>query len=164
MWSRAQWKQRQLAVPDHEEPHSSRLNEGVKWASNVIIGAGKPGGKRSSRPGDGGRVCLRATWATAGLRLPGKGAPSCQLKSTELEAAFGWCQPWDRVIQKGKAYIHQVTWLKWVLLTRLGCCGVTAGGQIPVLSLCSSVTGRLVKPFLSLSIKWIDSTYLTVAL
>lgn len=39
---------------DHEEPRSSRLSEGVKWASDVIIGAGKPGGKQSSCPGEGG--------------------------------------------------------------------------------------------------------------
>lgn len=79
---------------DHKKPHRLRLNEGVKWASDVIIGAGKPGGKQSSRPGEWGEfdvgLCLRAaSWETAGLRLPGKGAPSCQSKSTDLEAAFG---------------------------------------------------------------------------
>lgn len=79
---------------DHEKPHRLRLNEGVKWASDVIIGAVKPRGKQSSRPGEWEEfnvgLCLRATsWETAGLRLPGNGAPSCQLKSTDSEAAFG---------------------------------------------------------------------------
>lgn len=79
---------------DYEEPHRPRLNEGDKWASDVIIGARKLGGKQSSRPGEGGEfdvgLCLQAaSWETAGLRLSGKGAPSCQLKSTDFEAAFG---------------------------------------------------------------------------
>lgn len=78
----------------YEEPHRPRLNEGDKRASDVIIGAGKPGGKQSSHPGEGGEfdvgLCLQAaSWETAGLRLSGKRAPSCQLKSTDFEVAFG---------------------------------------------------------------------------
>lgn len=67
-------------MPDHQGPHRSRLNEGVKWASDVVTGAGRPGGKQSSSLGDGEEfdvgLCLRATSCeTVGMRFPGWSAP-----------------------------------------------------------------------------------------
>lgn len=36
-------------MPEYKGTHKSRLNEGVKWASDVITGAGRTGGKQSSQ-------------------------------------------------------------------------------------------------------------------
>ena len=36
-------------MPEYEGTHRSRLNEGVKWDSDVITGAGGPGAKQSSQ-------------------------------------------------------------------------------------------------------------------